>query len=470
MPVRCTTTPEHASNLKRTEPMFDNNKVVWKEGMFLQPQHFQQAERFVLNTMNSRMAVYSPFFYGTWEIDIDKDALVNNLLTLTRCSGVLPDGCAFSVPREDAGPPSRSFADHFSHDQQFLDVFLALPLVKEGKPNVSSAVTESHHQVRYKSKMAGIADDVFGTQRKEIELGGYNFQILFGDESLDNFASVQIARLKRNTNGQISLQDTYIQPILQIGGSRFLMVQLRSLLEMILAKCSTLAQGRRQIEGGFAEFSTSEETAFRLLETMMTYAPLLNYHLSSPLAHPFDLYSIMMTFAGALSTFSSDFSVKDFPRYDHHQLSNTFGNLIRIIRVVLEADISAGCVPVPIEQVNQATYVAKVPDDRLLSTAKFFFGISAKVPEKELIIGVLQRIKMCSRDRIDLLISSAMPGLTLMHSSRPPEGLSTKPGYQYFTLDQQGQFWEGIRSTGSIAFYFPNNFPELKMEMLALKD
>jgi type VI secretion system protein ImpJ len=450
--------------------MFENSKVVWKEGMFLQPQHFQQAERFIFNAMSNRMAVYNPFFYGTFEIDIDKDGLVNNLFTLTRCSGILPDGCSFSIPREDTPPPSRSFSDHFSHDQQFLDVYLALPLVKDGKPNVSSAVSEAHHQFRYRSKMAGIADDVFGTQRKEIEVGLYNFQILFGDESLDNFANVQIARLKRAANGQISLQDTYIQPLLQIGGSRFLMVQIRSLLEMLLAKCNTLAQGRRQVEGGFAEFASSEETAFRLLETMMTYTPLLNYHLASPQAHPFDIYSLLMTFAGALSTFSSDFSIKDFPRYDHHQLTATFGGLIRIIRMVLEADISAGCVPIPIEQVNQATYIANVPDNRLFTTAKFFFGVSAKVSEKELILGVAQRIKMSSRDRIDLLISSAMPGLTLMHNTRPPEGLSTKPGFLYFTLDQQGQFWESIRSTGSIAFYFPNNFPELKMEMLALKD
>jgi type VI secretion system protein ImpJ len=450
--------------------MYENSKVVWKEGMFLQPQHFQQAERYIFNTMNNRMAVYQPFFYGTFDIDIDRDALVNNLFTLTRCSGVLPDGSSFSIPREDGAPASRSFTDHFTHDQQFLDVFIGLPLIAEGKPNVSSAVSEAHHNYRFRSKMAGIADDVFGTQRKEIELGGYNFQILFGGESLDNFASIQIARLRRNANGQISLQDSYIQPLLQIGGSRFLMVQIRGLLEMLMAKCSTLAQGRRQVEGGFAEFSTSEETAFRLLETLATYTPMLNYHLEVPFAHPFDIYSLLMMFGGALSTFSSEVTMKEFPKYDHHQLSLTFGNLIRIIRIVLDADISAGCVNIPIEQINQATYIGKVSDERLFSNAKFFFGVSAKIPEKELIIGVLQRIKMCSRDRLDLLISSAMPGLQMMHTVHPPEGLSTKPGFIYFTLDQQGQFWEGIKNTGSISFYFPNNFPELQVEMMALKE
>jgi len=70
---------------------------------------------------------------------------------------------------------------------------------------------------------------------------------------------------------------------------------------------------------------------------------------------------------------------------------------------------------------------------------------------------------------LDLLISSAMPGLALMHTTHPPEGLSTKPGYLYFALDQQSQFWRGMQSSASIAFYFPNNYPELKLEMLALK-
>lgn len=449
--------------------MYENSKVIWKEGMFLQPQHFQQAERFIINRLNSRMAASQPYYYGTIEVEIDRDALSNNLLTLTRCSGVFPDGTSFTIPSEDRAPVSRSFTDYFLHDQQVLDIFLALPLSVEGRPNVAEASSDTHHPFRYRSQMAGVPDDVFGTQRKEIQLGEHHFQLLFGGESLDNFASLQIARLKRSTSGQIDLQDDFIQPLLQIGASRYLLNQIRSLLELLLAKCSNLSQGRRQVEGGFAEFASSEETAFRLLQTLNTYTPLLNCHLGAPFTHPFELFSLMMQFSGALSTFSSAITMKDFPRYDHHQLSYSFGTLIRIIRSVLEADISAGCVNIPVERINEATFVGKIPDERLFDTAKFYFGVSAHAPEKELIIGVLQRIKMCSRDRLDLLISSAMPGLPLMHTTNLPEGLSTKPGFLYFSLDQQSQFWQGMKASASIAFYFPNNYQDLKVEMLALK-
>lgn len=450
--------------------MLENSKVIWKEGMFLQPQHFQQLERYIFNSINSRMSIYHPFFYGILDVEIDRDALANNLLTLTRCSGTFSDGTVFSIPKEDLAPTARSFAEFFSHDQHSIDVFLALPVVLTNKPNVSSAVTgESYYNIRYKSKMAGIPDEVFGTLRKEIELGILNFQILFSGESLDDFSTLQIARLKRASNGQITIEDSYIPPILHISGSKFLMSILRSLLEMLVAKCNSLAQGRRQVEGGFAEFSSSEETAFRLLETLSTYTPLLNYYFTNPMVHPFDLYSLLMTFAGSLSAFSTEVSFKDFPQYNHHNLSVTFISLIKIIRTVLEADISAACVNIPVEQINQAVYIAKVPDEKLFKSAKFYFGVSAKVPEKELIVGILQRIKMSSRDRLELLISSAMPGLPLKHCISLPEELSTKPGYLYFSLDQNNPFWEGIKTSGTIAFYFPNNFPELKMEFLALK-
>ena len=174
--------------------------------------------------------------------------------------------------------------------------------------------------------------------------------------------------------------------------------------------------------------------------------------------------------AGALCTFSTEIDISKLPRYDHNKQEATFEALIGIIHKVLNADISAGCVPMPIEKVNEAVYVVKVPDERLLRKAKFYLGISADVPEKELVVGTVQRIKMCSREKLDFLISSAMPGLQLMHTNRPPGELSTKPTYTYFSLSQQGDFWEGIKTTGSIAFYFPNEYRDLKMEMLALKN
>lgn len=449
--------------------MSKRKRVIWKEGMFLQPQHFQLADSFSEKVAAARWAFQNPFFFGAADLTVDDSSLANGIFTLTSCSGIMPDGTVFSIPQEDDPPVSRSFAGHFSHEQQSCDVFLALPMTLEGRPSVGAYSEGAGGQCRYKLQSGTFVDEVSGTQKKQIEVAAYNFTILFGGESLDNFSAIRIANLKRNPNGQIELQEDYIPPLVQIGGSHYLMGQLRSLLELLLAKSAALSQGRKESAGGKASFSSGEGTAFRLLDAVNTYTPLLNHYHFEPRLHPFELFRLLTQFAGALTVFSTDVSLKDLTRYDHNNLGGTFCGLIKLIRSVLETDIDAGCMVIPMEQVNPATYVCKLPNEKLMAVARFYIGVSAKVPEKELIIGVAQRIKMSSRDRLDVLISSAMPGLPLIHVAHPPEGLSTKPGFLYFALDQQSQFWRGMQSAGSIAMYFPNNFPELKLEMLALR-
>lgn len=449
--------------------MFGTQKVIWKEGMFLQPQHFQQMERHLWNAFDMRIQAHNPHYYGVADLSVDDEALANGMFSLSRCRGVLPDGVAFDIPQDDVAPEARSFADHFPPQRQSLDVHLALPLCSEGKMNALPAQAQAHTAARYRYRNMGVTDEVLGSDSKEIELGVASLCLLFGGESLDGYASLRIARLVRNAAGQVELDRSHIPPLLRIGGSSYLMTELRTILEILMARISSLSQGRRQVEGGFAEFSGSEETPFRLLQTLNTFTPLLaQYHYAGNM-HAYELFSLMNQFTGALCTFSVDWDITKLPRYDHTNFGATFSGLTRIIRSILEADISAGCVAVPVEQVNQATFVCRVPEEKLLSVAKFYLGVSAKVPEKELIVGVLQRIKMCSRERLDLLISSAMPGLQLMHVSNPPEGLSTKPSFLYFSVDQQGELWDSVRATGTIAFYFPQNFPDLKIEMLALK-
>jgi type VI secretion system protein ImpJ len=351
-------------------------------------------------------------------------------------------------------------------------VYLSLPVCIEGKANAISYTQEGLNAVRYRSREMTVVDEVLGMHKKNIEIGIFNFVILFGGESLDNHAALPIGKLIRTSSGSVELMPNFIPPLLLISASKPLLNSLRSLLELLLAKIASLSQGRRQMEGGLAEFPSGEETSYRMLQILNTYTPLIDYYHFMPSVHPFEIFCLLTQMAGALCTLSFEVSIKNFPRYEHGNLAATFAQLIKVIRTVLEANIAAGCIPVPIEQINPVTYLCRVPDEKLFSVAKFYIGVSAKMQEKELIIGALQRIKLCSRNRLDLIISSAMPGLQLIHTIHPPDTLSTKPGFVYFKLDQQGDFWQAIKASGTMAFYFPNNnnFPELQIEMFALKE
>src|SRR5258708_4098183 len=52
-----------------------DNKVVWSEGMFLRPQHFQQQDRYVEKLVRSRIAELAPHPWGISQLEINRELL-----------------------------------------------------------------------------------------------------------------------------------------------------------------------------------------------------------------------------------------------------------------------------------------------------------------------------------------------------------------------------------------------------------
>ena len=51
--------------------------VYWYEGMFLQPQHLQAADRHAVESLRRSEDWFHPFDWGFRAIDIDRDAVAN---------------------------------------------------------------------------------------------------------------------------------------------------------------------------------------------------------------------------------------------------------------------------------------------------------------------------------------------------------------------------------------------------------
>jgi type VI secretion system protein ImpJ len=110
-----------------------------------------------------------------------------------------------------------------------------------------------------------------------------------------------------------------------------------------------------------------------------------------------------------------------------------------------------------------------VLDDRLLKEAAFYLGVRADIPEADLIGRVPRVIKVASRDTIDVVIGSALPGVTLTHASPPPAPIPTRPKFHYFQLDSTGMFWERIAGSKALAVYIPEEIKDEVVEMYAVK-
>src|SRR5262245_4750201 len=79
--------------------------VHWFEGMFLTPQHFQAADRYLDRRLQETEDWYRPFNWGLRSVELDADAIANSMMTLLKCEARFPDGTHLSIPKDTAVPP-----------------------------------------------------------------------------------------------------------------------------------------------------------------------------------------------------------------------------------------------------------------------------------------------------------------------------------------------------------------------------
>lgn len=90
---------------------FNPYPVQWYEGMFLVPQHFQQADLRQQNLWHYHLSRMAPYYWGVVNVVIDAAQLVNGFLSILSLEAILPDGTILFFPDSPTEKLSLSLAD-----------------------------------------------------------------------------------------------------------------------------------------------------------------------------------------------------------------------------------------------------------------------------------------------------------------------------------------------------------------------
>ena len=449
-------------------------RIVWNEGMLLTPHHFQQADNYHEDLLNTRIAALLPYEWGLLELQINRDAVANGSVQLISCRGVMPDGLVINIPQTSSEPAARPVDDYFSPTADHLDVYLAVPASRAGASNFQTSSAPATQSVRYLQEPGIVIDETSGDNEQQLAFARGNFRLIFEGETREGYSSIKIARLRRTTTGQLTLADEYVPPALHIGASSWLSNLLRELIEYLVAKSVTLGERRHQSGSGQAVFSTDDGVILWVLPTVNAAIPAFAHLFRQRIVHPERLYAEMVKLAGALTSLVFERHAKDLPRYEHENLYKTFRRLDFEIRDLLERVDPKRYVPIPLKQERPALYVGRVNDEALLRGAEFFLAVGANVPENKLIERVPFAIKIADRDGIDVVINNALRGVSITHVT-PPGQIPTRQGLHYFRLDRNDldiglkRFWDQIVALKTISVWVADEFPDAKLEMYAIK-
>lgn len=450
--------------------MAQRQKVVWYEGMNLDPHHFQQWDRYHRSFLDFRIRSVVKYDWGLLDISIDKESVANGQFSLLRCKGVTPDGLIFNIPDEDPAPSSRSIQEIFQATQNELSVFLAIPSERERSINCSLEGKTENKNTRYLFDKTSVTDDNTGADERQLGIGRTNFQIRFGNESLEDFSVMKIAEIVRTQDGSFALSQSFIPPSLTIEASEYLTMICRRLLELLVAKSSYFSE-RKPVTGQSGDAATQMRT-FWILQTLNTTIPLLNHIRTSSKAHPEELYVHLLALAGQLSTFSPEARIdpSQIPAYDHNNLSKCFGELDIRIRKLLEILVTEKkYFSIPLERKGESLYIGSVGDPSLFQEAQFFITVSGDLPERELVDSVLTNIRVASPDTMNAVLGSFSKALPLAHAMMPPSELPRHEGMYYFRLEPSGPFWEAICRSSALAVFVPTELRSITVDAVAVK-
>jgi type VI secretion system protein ImpJ len=446
------------------------SKVVWYDGMYLGPHHFQvQTQSFEdLVTFAASNLSFAP--YGILSCRIDPEALQNGNLSLVHARGVFPDGLLFQMPDADAPPPVRHIAEIFPATRESLLVYLAVPPRRADGPNCAFAPDEDPSQVRYTEEKKVLPDENTGKDEKTVSLGRKNIRFILDVEVRDGLVLLPIARILRDGNGNLILDPSFIPPCLHVSASERLLMIARTLVDILEEKSASLAMARRGSAQARAGYSSEDVAAFWFVHTINASLSVLRHLYLTERGHPERLFVELSRLGGALCSFGLDSHPQTLPLYDHDNLEGCFSALDAHIRRHLELVVPSNCIVIPLVQSGRNFRFGEVADQRCLDRARWILAVRADMGEADLIAKGSRLIKVCSRELLPDLVKTALPGLPLAHLPVPPSAIAPKVEFQYFGLSRVGSCWEHIVKTRGVGIYTPDELPNAEIELLVALD
>lgn len=444
--------------------MSANNKVIWSEGMFLRPQHFQQQDRYLERYVEGRTRSLGPYLWGFTELAIDQEPLALGRVSVAHAQGVFPDGTPFSAPDTEELP---AILDIPENTQDEL-VYLCIPL---RRPGAQEAIRdqEEYPQARYRTYNFDARNSTSHSgEAARIQIGKLRICLKLGCEDLSGYAALALARIVERPPARAARLDRhFIPPVLSCQASAELTACFEEITGLLRQRGDALSH--RLMDSGRA--GSAEIADYLLLQVVNRAEPLLRHLALSPCLHPATFYAELLQLAGELTTFTAkDKRPADIPAYQHDQLQPTFAGLFASLRQSLSMVLEQSAISLPLVERKFGIHVAPITDHTLIGSATFVIAAKASLQTELLRSRFPGQAKVAPVETIRELISTQLPGLKLRPLPVAPRQIPYHAGFTYFELEQSGDLWNALQQSGGFAVHVGADFPGMVMELWAVRN
>ncbi|BEH16338.1 MULTISPECIES: type VI secretion system baseplate subunit TssK [Marinobacter] len=443
--------------------MAATNRVVWSDGLFIKPQHFQQQQRYLEHQINERALAVSDYLYGFSDLELNAEYLSFGRVGLVRASGLFPDGTRFNLPQDDVMPEPLEITDASVANQV---VYLALPLGSDTLAEVEWP--DAPVAGRFRAQTVEIRDlHSIDGDAHSIDVGRVAPRLMLERDDRSAYASVAIGRiLEKRPDGSLVMDPNFLPTMLSVRSAPRLQRFVGEMAGLMQERARNIAERvGAPGQGGVADVSD-----FMLLQMLNRAHPKFMHLARLRQLHPERLYEALLELCGELVTFTDESRLpKEFTPYDHDLPEACFSPLMQVLRQALSTVLEPRALSITLQQRQYGLTVAPVQDGQIIKDAEFILAVKADMPLDDLRKQFTQQCKVASVEKIRDLISLQLPGIPLSALPVAPRQLPYHAGFVYFRLDDQSQAWQMLDNASGFAFHVAGSFPGLEMQFWAIR-
>jgi type VI secretion system protein ImpJ len=444
--------------------MSSRNSVLWKEGLFVKPQHFQQMAHAAESAMHQRVSSLNDAFYGFSELELNAEYLSFGKIAIIRARGVMPDGTVFDIPGDMPPPAPLKIPQGVSNKA----VYLALPLHAPGAPEVRWPDSEGVDG-RFIAKGVPIMDNHGGSGDSTIlDVAIPNLQIKLQDDNNSAYSCLALTKvMDKRPDGSLLLEPRFYATCISLKAVPALLGFLEEASQLMRERARNLAA--RICSPG--QSGIADVTDFSLLQVLNRLHPYFHHLARRRNVHPEQLHIALGQACGELVTFTDDGRLPlDYPAYQHDDLAESFHMLEETLRRSLSTILQPKAVSLPIQEQQYGVLTATLHERRLLEDATFILAVRADLPGEELRRKFQQQGKVTSIEQLHPFVHLQMPGVPLIPQLVTPRYLPHHTGFVYFELDRQHESWEQqLKNASGFGFHIAGEFPNLEMQLWAIR-
>jgi type VI secretion system protein ImpJ len=449
--------------------MIHPRKLIWTEGLFMTPQHLQQSDLYHETLLQQRFHALAKYDWGIADVSFDERALSSGQVKLVKCHGFYPDGTPFLIGAqgEDVAE-ARAIEGNFPAALEALDVFLAVPQIREAQANTAMDPAKVGPATRFVAQQATVPDLNTGRNEQSVSWLRGNLKVLFGTEPREAFQTIRIAQLVRDRSGAIVLKEAFLPSILRIGASKWVMSNLRQVLSTMVGKQKQLAETRRMRTAASVDFQASDTVKFWMLHTLNSYIPHTSHLVDHGDAHPEDLYLLLASLIGELCTFAPDGDPTTLPKFNYLDLTDSLEPMFARVIDMIQRSVAENYIILPLEKRPDGMYLGKFDDPTVPRKHDFYLECSGS-DEATLRERLPKLLKVASWGQIGNILNAAIPGVKCEVEYRPPGAIPVKPGLIYLRVEMAGDYWNDVINSNTIAMYQPIDPQKVNIRLIGVK-